>query len=170
MSAHCFVRGYPRRSRDPVFVAETNGRHPASELRASGDTDGTRQFSRAAAPLSVYNGSVKEEPAMSMQVLVEPLADGSGFRASTGAPLNLTATGKSPEEALEEVGRRVAELWDRGARIYTLPGIPPNRRTERTAVDEEMEQIYREEIEKYRDQCDREAEERYGVKIEHSAQ
>jgi hypothetical protein len=65
-----------------------------------------------------------KEAAMSMQVLVEPLPDGSGYRASTGAPLHITATGATPEAALEVVGRQVAEKWDQGARLYTLPTVP----------------------------------------------
>ena len=106
---------------------------------------------------------------MSMQVLVEPLPDGSGYRASTGAPLHITATGATPELALEDVGRQLAEKWDRGARLYNLPGIPPVRRDPPNPIDPALEEIYRQAVEEYRDQCDREAEARYGVKIERPA-
>ena len=60
---------------------------------------------------------------MSMHVLVEPLPDGTGYQARTGAPLDLTATGPTPEAALDEIGRQLAEKWDRGARLYPLPTV-----------------------------------------------
>ena len=99
---------------------------------------------------------------MSMHVLVEPLPDGSGYRASTGAPLHVTATGLTPEEALEEVGRRVAERWDQGARLYNLPGIPPVRR-DVTPLDPELEKLYWQAVEEHREQCDREDRRRFGL-------
>ncbi|HJZ92783.1 MAG TPA: hypothetical protein VKE40_18055 [Gemmataceae bacterium] len=106
---------------------------------------------------------------MSIHVLVEPLPDGSGFRARTGSPLDLTATGPTPESALDEIGRQLAEKWQRGARIYPLPTLPSHRRTDLPPpTDEEMRDFWA-AVEEYRDQCDREAEERYGVKIDRPA-
>ena len=105
---------------------------------------------------------------MSMQVLVEPLPNGAGYRASTGAPLNFTATGATAEDALEDIGRRVAELVATGARIYRLPSIVIPTPRFLTPDEEEVERLYREAVEEYRDQCDREAELKYGVKIERS--
>ena len=67
---------------------------------------------------------------MSIFVLVEPLADGSGYTACTGAPLDVTATGPTPEDALAAVGRLVAARWERGARLYPLPTVPIPRRTD----------------------------------------
>ena len=99
---------------------------------------------------------------MSMQVLVEPLPDGTGYRASTGAPLHVTATGATAEAALEEVGRQVADKWDRGARLYNLPGIPPVRR-DPTPLDPELEEVYRQAVEEYREQVDREDRLRLGI-------
>jgi hypothetical protein len=99
---------------------------------------------------------------MSMDVLVEPLADGSGYRASTGAPLNVTATGPTPEEALQEVGRQVAEKLDNGARLYNLPGIPPVRR-KLASLDPELEKLYWQAVEVHREQCDRDDRRRLGL-------
>jgi hypothetical protein len=67
---------------------------------------------------------------MALHVLVEPLPDGTGYQARTGAPLDLTATGKTPEEALDEIGRQVAEKWERGARLYPLPTVAVPRRAD----------------------------------------
>ena len=84
---------------------------------------------------------------MSIFVLVEPLADGTGYRASTGAPLDVTATGATPEAALGAVGRRVAERWERGARLYPLPTVaaPPRTdppRTDPPPTDEEVRNFW----------------------------
>jgi hypothetical protein len=67
---------------------------------------------------------------MALHVLVEPLPDGSGYQARTGAPLDLTATGRTPEEALEEIGRQLAQKWEHGARLYPLPTVPALRRAD----------------------------------------
>ena len=100
---------------------------------------------------------------MSMHVLVEPLPDGSGYRARTGAPLDLTATGKTPEEALGEIGRQVAEKWAHGARFYALPTIPPVRRPDLPPpTDEEMRDFWA-GVAEYRRQCEEQDRERYGV-------
>jgi hypothetical protein len=99
---------------------------------------------------------------MSMHVLVEPLTDGSGYRASTGAPLHVTATGSTPDEALAEVGRQIAEKLERGAQLYSLPGIPPVRRNT-TPLDPELEKLYWQAIEEHRERVDREDRLRLGI-------
>jgi hypothetical protein len=103
-----------------------------------------------------------KEAAMAMQVLVEPLSDGTGYRASTGAPLHVTATGPTPDEALAEVGRQVAEKLERGAQLYNLPGIPPVRR-DPTPLDPELEKVYWQAVEEHREQVDREDRLRLGI-------
>ena len=100
---------------------------------------------------------------MSIFVLVEPLADGTGFKASTGAPLDVTATGPTPEVALEEVGRRVAERWERGARLYPLPTVPVPRRTDLPPpTDEEMRDFWA-GVEDVRRQYEEQDRQRLGV-------
>jgi hypothetical protein len=100
---------------------------------------------------------------MSINVLVEPLPDGAGFRASTGAPLDLTATGPTPESALDEIGRQLAEKWERGARLYALPTVRPPRRTDLPPpTDEEMQDFWA-GVEECRRQYDEEDRRRYGV-------
>jgi hypothetical protein len=106
---------------------------------------------------------------MSMHVLVEPLADGAGFRARTGAPLDLAATGKTPEEALEEIGRLVATRMQQGARIYPLPvpGIGPDigqiLSHAGPGIPDEERRLWREGVEEYRRQCDEEMRRQYGL-------
>ena len=99
---------------------------------------------------------------MSMQVLVEPLADGTGYQASTGAPLHVTATGSTAEQALAEVGRLLTEKLERGAQLYNLPGIPPVRR-DLTPLDPELEKLYWQAIQEHREQVDREDRLRLGI-------
>jgi len=76
--------------------------------------------------------------------------------------LHLTATGITPEEALDGVGRQIAEKWDQGARLYNLPGIPPLRRNP-TPLDPELEKVYRQAVEEHREQVDREDRQRLGI-------
>src|SRR5262245_36635183 len=99
---------------------------------------------------------------MAMHVLVEPLPDGSGYRARTGAPLDLAATGKTPEEALGEIGRQLAEKWDGGARLYTLPGIPARRTDLRPPTAEEMQDVWAGVAEHLRE-CEEEDRRRFGI-------
>jgi|GEM_PF-5053449 hypothetical protein len=109
---------------------------------------------------------------MSMHVLVEPLPDGSGYRASTGAPLDLSATGKTPDEALDEIGRKLADRWARGARLYPIPSWPITRRPDPALSAEdaaEVERLYQEALEEHRSRSDREAEAEYGVTIDRPA-
>jgi hypothetical protein len=63
---------------------------------------------------------------MSISVLIEPLPDGSGFRARTGEPFNLTATGPTPEDAMTGIDLMLLERVKQGWRVYTLPdpGLP----------------------------------------------
>jgi hypothetical protein len=58
---------------------------------------------------------------MSISVLVELLPDGSGFRARTGEPFNLTATGPTPEVAMTAIDLMLLERVKQGWRVYTLP-------------------------------------------------
>ena len=97
---------------------------------------------------------------MTIQVFVEPLAAGSGYRASTGAPLDLTATGPTPEDALAEVERQVAERVQHGTRVYsvTVPGAPAG-----PAVPAEERRLWREGVDEYRRQCDEELRRQYGL-------
>jgi hypothetical protein len=107
-----------------------------------------------------------KEDLMSIHVLVEPLPDNAGYRGSTGSPLNLSATAKTPEEVLDDIGRQLAEKWDRGARIYPIPGLPTTRRRDVSLPPKELEKLesaYRAAIEEYRDQCDTEERHRLGI-------
>lgn len=106
---------------------------------------------------------------MSMHVLVEPLPDGSGYQARTGAPLDLTATGATPEEALGEIGRLVAARVQQGARIYPVPA--PGMESDigqvlahaGPRIPEEERRLWREGVEEYRRQCDEELRRQYGL-------
>ena len=100
---------------------------------------------------------------MAMHVLVEPLPDGSGYRARTGAPLDLTASGRTPEEALDEIGRQVAEKWERGARLYPLPTGPVLRPTDLPPPSTDEMRDFWAGVEEYRRQCEEQDRERYGV-------
>src|SRR5262245_38528717 len=90
---------------------------------------------------------------MTIQVLVEPLATGVGYRASTGAPLGLTATGPTPEDALAQVERQVAVRVQQGTRIYpvVVPGMRPG-----PPVPAEERRLWQEGVDEYRRQCDEE--------------
>ena len=97
---------------------------------------------------------------MTIQVLVEPLAAGTGYRASTGAPLDLTATGPTPEDALAEVERQVAERVRHGTRVYSvvIPAVPAG-----PAVPAEERRLWREGVDEYRRQCDEDLRRQYGL-------
>ena len=100
---------------------------------------------------------------MPMHVLVEPLPDGTGFRARTGAPLDLTATGPTPEAALDDIGRQVAEKWDRGARLYPLPTGPVPRRTDLPPPSAEEMRDFWAGVEEVRRQYEERDRQRSGV-------
>jgi hypothetical protein len=108
---------------------------------------------------------------MSMHVLVEPLSDGSGYRASTGAPLDLAATGQTPEEALGEVGRLIAARVQQGARIYPVPVPVPGMASDigqilahaGPRIPEEERRLWREGVDEYRRQRDEELRRQYGL-------
>jgi hypothetical protein len=106
---------------------------------------------------------------MAMHVLVEPLPDGSGYRARTGAPLDLIATGKTPEEALGEIGRLVAVQIQKGARVYPLPvpGLAPDigeiLAHAGPRIPDEERRLWREGVDAYRRQCDEEMRRQYGL-------
>lgn len=62
---------------------------------------------------------------MDIPVLLEPTP--TGFRASTGAPLNLTAEAATADEATAELRRQFVVMQARGARVVplTLPEPDP---------------------------------------------
>ena len=106
---------------------------------------------------------------MSMHVLVEPMQDGSGYQARTGAPLDLTATGKTPEEALAEIGRLVATRIQQGARIYPVPvpgmaaDVGQVLAHAGPRISDEERRLWREGVDEYRRQCDEELRRQYGL-------
>ena len=55
---------------------------------------------------------------MNIPVLLEPTA--TGFRASTGAPLNLTAEAPTADEALKSLRIQIAVKYVSGGRIVSL--------------------------------------------------
>lgn len=62
---------------------------------------------------------------MNIPVLLEPTP--TGFRASTGAPLNLTAEAATAEAAAAEVRRQFAVMQAGGARVVQLSLPEPDR-------------------------------------------
>jgi hypothetical protein len=97
-----------------------------------------------------------------MQVLVEPLPDGTGYRATTGGPLDASATGPTPEDAIGALERTVVQRLRNGAQIFTVsvPGAPTDlgpilAHAGRRVPDEER-RLWREGVDEYRRQCDEE--------------
>lgn len=68
---------------------------------------------------------------MDIPVLVEPTP--AGFRASTGAPLNLTAEAATAEAATAEVRRQYVVMQARGVRVVSLALPEPDPLWELTA-------------------------------------
>ena len=60
---------------------------------------------------------------MELPVLIEPTPDGR-YRARSGEPLVLTATGATADEALGELRRQFAARLDAGTQIVPM-GVPP---------------------------------------------
>jgi hypothetical protein len=62
---------------------------------------------------------------MNIPVLLEPIS--TGFRASTGAPLNLTAEAPTADEALKSLRREFIQKQIAGARVveFSLPPVDP---------------------------------------------
>lgn len=68
---------------------------------------------------------------MNIPVLLEPTP--AGFRASTGAPLNLTAEAATADEATAELRRQFVVMQARGARVVPLTLPEPDPLWELTA-------------------------------------
>lgn len=105
---------------------------------------------------------------MSITVLVEPLPDGSGFRARTGDPLNLTATGPTRQDAMTRIHELVADRIEGGARVYTLPlpgpaGVRIPADAGRPRWTEADLLAWREGVEEYRREVDEEDRRRLGI-------
>lgn len=99
---------------------------------------------------------------MSLPVLIEPLPDGSGYQASTGAPLHASGTGPTPEDAIAALEHTIADRLRKGAQIrtVTMPGGPVDlgrvmTHAGRTVSDEER-RLWREGVDEYRRRCDEE--------------
>lgn len=98
---------------------------------------------------------------MSLHVLIEPLPGGAGYRASTGAPLNATDVGPTPEEAVAALERTIAQRIQDGASIVSVP-VPGETDVARIMahagrrVPDEERRLWREGVDEYRRQCDEE--------------
>ena len=97
---------------------------------------------------------------MTIQVLVESLAAGGGYQARTGAPLDVVAIGPTPEEAVAEVERLLADRFRQGTRVYAVPvpgmSVSP-------AVPAEERRLWREGVDEYRRQCDEELHRQFAL-------
>lgn len=93
---------------------------------------------------------------MEIPVLVEPSP--TGFRASTGAPLGLTADGPTADAALAALRTAVAERILAGAQVRTLTITGPTPTPTRRLAENPLFDDWLRAVEEYREQKD--AEER----------
>lgn len=92
---------------------------------------------------------------MELPVLIEPLAGRPGYSAELGAPFHLRAEGATPEEARDQLTRMLRNRLRPGVRLEVVR-VPVGAVTPEPGwlPDDELTQDWREEIERYRRECD----------------
>src|SRR5438552_3837639 len=72
-------------------------------------------------PMSI---AIRGGPTMNIPVLLEPI-ENNGYRASSGAPLSLTAEGATRDEALTRLREQLASRLQNGTQLIGVELAPP---------------------------------------------
>lgn len=92
---------------------------------------------------------------MELPVLIEPLSDRPGYSAELGAPFHLRAEGATADEAREQLTRMLRGRLRPGVRLEAVR-VPVGAVAPESGwlPDDDLTREWREEIERYRRECD----------------
>jgi len=98
---------------------------------------------------------MREDTALQVPVLLEPLGNRPGYVAHLGAPFHLSVEAGTPEEALEELKRAVQKRLEAGGRVmpFTLP-LQSAASAAGWLPDDELTKEWQRAVEDYRRECD----------------
>ncbi len=93
---------------------------------------------------------------MELPVVIEPLPDRSGFRAHLAAPLQLSATAPTAEEAYRQLAVLVQRRSEEGMELRTLlvPVTAAGRAGAGWLPDDELTGDWLRLVQQYRAECD----------------
>lgn len=99
---------------------------------------------------------MSDNATMQLPVLVEALADRSGYIARLGEPFNLTVQADSPVDALRQLANAVQQRLQAGAQVLplALPMRFPSLGRAGWLPDDDLTREWREAVEQYRRECD----------------